>query len=100
MGLPEADVLTFSETSASLSSFGVFFGRDSASAQAEFIGSHSGIPFTQQGQLDRYRDLRLRPKNQDSDQVIYARVLRQTGGSADAFEAAYPHISFTSGLEL
>ena len=79
---------------------GVVFGMDSTCAQAEFIGNHSGFTFTKQSQLDMYRALRLRESNPESDHVIYARVLAQTGESADKFKKKYPHISFPSGLEL
>jgi len=99
VNLHERDGSVSSEASVPLESSGVVFGRDYSSLLAEFIGTHSGAPFTEQKQLDLYRTLRLRDQR-DSDQVIYARVLAQTGGLVDDFKAKYPHILFPSGLEL
>jgi hypothetical protein len=77
----------------------VVFGRDPTSAQADFMGNHSGVPLTKQSQLDMYIELRLKNNNPDCDQVVYARVLAKTGGSVDEFKKEYPHILFPIGLE-
>lgn len=73
----------------------VIFGKDPSSCQAKSIGIQSGVPFTEQEQVDLYRQLRIH--RLESDQVIYAMVLEQTNGPVDVFEAAYPQISFPSG---
>lgn len=99
VSLLETGVPTSSEISAPLASSGVIFENDYSFHQTQFMGHHSGILFTEQGQLDLYRTLRLRDKR-DSDQVVYARVLARTGGPVDAFKAKHPNISFPSGLEL
>ena len=100
MDLHERSVPTFSEVSGFLPSSGMVFGRDYPSLWAISIGTHSGVLFTKQEQLDLYRELSLRDRNPDSIQVIYARVLARTGGPVDIFRAKYPNISFPSGLEL
>jgi hypothetical protein len=70
----------------------VVYGKDFPSLWAKAIGNQSGFPFTKQEQLELFRDLRMGSMNPDSDQKIYARVLRETDCPAKEFEAQYPHI--------
>ncbi len=58
--------------------------------QAQGIGIRSGVVFTQQEQAELYK--KLRGQRLESDQVIYAEVLEQTGGPVEVFRAEYPHI--------
>jgi hypothetical protein len=67
---------------------GVIFGGDYPSLHAKTMGKDSGFPFTEQRQLEMYRE----SEGQESDQIVYAEVLRKTGKPVDAFEAKYPHI--------
>lgn len=70
----------------------VIFGKDPTSFQAKNMGIYSGVPLMFQEQLDLYRELREDNQNPDSDQVVYATVLEQTGGPVEVFKAAYPNI--------
>lgn len=83
--------MVLSEIDPALS--GIVFGKNPSSYQAEGMGIRSGVPLTQQKQLDLY--IELRGKMLESDQIVYAKVLRQTGGPVDVFEARYPHINFS-----
>jgi hypothetical protein len=66
----------------------VVFDRDYPSLWAKRIGEHSGVPFTEQRQLDLFREFRLREGNPDSDQFVYLRVLEQTSGCVEVYKAA------------
>jgi hypothetical protein len=39
-----------------------------------------------------FGELRLKDKNPDSDQEVYAKVLAATDGPVNLFKAKYPHI--------
>lgn len=70
-------------------------GRSPSFFQAENMGIRSGVVITP-AQASLYEALREKPLDRndqvESDQVLMARVLRETHGPVDVFEAAYPNI--------
>ena len=74
----------------------VIYGRDYPSLHAKTIGEHSGVPFTEQRQLNLYGQL----EGSASDQIVYAMVLARTDGSVEEFKAREDCILFPNELEL